>query len=109
MVSNLNQVNNLSQLEEYLVREFVEDYEDGLMSRRDLVGRVLHITGGVVATATILSALGVAPLSGAAAQEGTPPPQPTPTGPRSSISVAADDPHVQTEDITFGGNGASII
>ncbi len=108
-MSNLGQMNNLSQLEEYLVREFVEDYEDGLMSRRDLIGRVLHITGGVAATATILTALGVRPLSGAAAQEGTAPPQPTPTGPRSSVSVAADDPRIQAEDITFEGNGATIM
>ena len=100
-------MNNLSQLEEYLVREFVEDYQDGLLSRRDMVRRVLHITGGVAATATILSQLGVVRLTGpAAAQEGTPPP---PTGPRSPVSVAADDPRVLAEDITFEGNGATIM
>jgi len=100
---------NLSQLEEYLVREFIEDYEDGIMSRRDLVARVLHITGGVAATATLLTSLGVRPLS-AAAQEGTPPPQPTPTGPRSSVSVPADDPRVQSEDITFPAeDGATLM
>ena len=36
----------LSQFETYLVHEFVEDYVDGLMSRRDMMRRVLHITGG---------------------------------------------------------------
>jgi carboxymethylenebutenolidase len=96
----------LNQFETYLVHEFVEDYEDGVMSRRDMVSRVLHITGGVAATATVLSRLGVA-----AAQEGTPPPppQPTPTGPRSSVSVPADDPRVQTEEITFPGEGTTIM
>ena len=102
-------LSNLSQLEEYLVREFIEDYEDGIMSRRDLVGRVLHITGGIVATAALLSTLGVRPLS-AAAQDGTPPPMPTPTGPRSAVSVPADDPRVVVAEITFPAeDGATIM
>jgi len=40
--------------------------------------RVLHITGSVAATATVLTHYGVKPAS---AQEGTPTPRPTPTGP----------------------------
>jgi len=99
-------VKELNQFENYLVHEFVEDYEDGLMSRRDMVGRVLHITGGVAATATLLSRLGVKSVS---AQEGTPPPQPTPTGPRSTVAVPADDPRIQAEEISFEGNGATIM
>ena len=47
----------LSQFERYLVHEFVEDYVDGIMSRRDMMRRVLHITGGVAATATVLTHL----------------------------------------------------
>src|SRR5215204_4638963 len=96
----------LSQFENYLVHEFVEDYADGIMSRRDMVGRVLHITGGVAATATVLTQLGV---KSASAQEGTPPPAPTPTGPRSSVSVPEDDPRVTGSDVTFpGADGAEI-
>jgi carboxymethylenebutenolidase len=90
----------LSQFETYLVHEFVEDYVDGIMSRRDMMRRVLHITGGVAATATVLTQLGV---KAAAAQEGTPAPPPTPTGPRSSVSVAEDDPAITASDITFPG------
>jgi carboxymethylenebutenolidase len=96
----------LSQFENYLVHEFVEDYVDGIMSRRDLMRRVLHITGGVAATATVLTQLGV---KSAAAQEGTPPTAPTPTGPRSSVSVPEDDPRVTASDVTFpGADGAQI-
>ena len=40
----------LNDLETYLVHEFVEVYQDGLLSRRDLMRRVLHIAGGVGAT-----------------------------------------------------------
>lgn len=51
----------LSHVEDYLVHEFVDDYVDGVMSRRDMMRRVLHIMGGVAATATILTQLGVKP------------------------------------------------
>src|SRR5215210_9013661 len=96
----------LSQFENYLVHEFVEDYVDGIMSRRDMVRRVLHITGGVATTATVLTQLGV---KSASAQEGTPAPVPTPTGPRSTASVAEDDPRVTAADVAFpGSDGAQI-
>jgi carboxymethylenebutenolidase len=97
----------LSQFENYLVHEFVEDYVDGIMSRRDMVSRVLHITGGVATTATILTHLGV---KSAAAQEGTPAPPPTPAGPRSSVSVPEDDPRISGADVTFpGADGGEIM
>ncbi len=97
----------LSQFENYLVHEFVEDYVDGIMSRRDMMRRVLHITGGVAATATVLTQLGV---KSADAQEGTPPPPPTPTDPRSSVSVAEDDPSIAVEEVTFpGADGDEIM
>jgi carboxymethylenebutenolidase len=100
-------VRELSQFETYLVHEFVEDYVDGIMSRRDMMRRVLHITGGVATTATLLIQLGVEPAS---AQEGTPAPAPTATGPRSSVSVEEDDPRITAEEITFpGGDGAEIM
>jgi carboxymethylenebutenolidase len=91
-------VRQLSQFETYLVHEFVEDYVDGIMSRRDMVRRVLHITGGVATTATLLTQLGVKPVS---AQDGTPTPPPTPTGPRSTVSVPEDDPRISASEITF--------
>lgn len=96
----------LTQFENYLVHEFVDDYVDGIMTRRDMMRRVLHITGGIATTATILTKLGVKPAS---AQDATPPPAPTPTGPRSPISVAEDDPRVSGGDITFpGADGADL-
>ncbi len=96
----------LSQMETYLVHEFVEDYVDGLMSRRGMMRRGLQITGGGAAPGTVLTQLGV---KSASAQEGTPAPPPTPTGPRSSVSVAEDDPAIATSDVTFpGADGEEI-
>jgi carboxymethylenebutenolidase len=92
----MSPIDQLNPMQQYLVHEFVEDYEDGILSRRDMLGRVLHITGGVAATATVLTALGVE----AAGAQGTTPAVP---GPRSPLSVAADDPRVVASDIAFDG------
>src|SRR4051812_37982771 len=40
-------VDALNPMQRYLVTEFVDNYEDGLMSRRDLLERVYRITGSV--------------------------------------------------------------
>ena len=97
----------LTDLQRYLIHEFVEDYRDGLLSRRGMVRRVLHITGSVGATAALLSALGVTPMTrAAAAQEATPA---GPNGPQSPLSVAADDPRVAVEEIAFPApDGATV-
>ena len=54
-------VDALNPTQRYLVTEFVDNYEDGLMGRRDLLERVLRITGSAAAAAGTLLALGCAP------------------------------------------------
>ncbi len=92
----------LNRFQRFLVHEFVEDYQDGLMARRDMVHRVLHITGSAAAAATMLTRLGV-DAAGAPAQGQ---PMPTPPAPRSPLTVPEDDPTVVAETITFEGKGA---
>jgi carboxymethylenebutenolidase len=99
----MSPLDQLSPMQRYLVHEFVEDYEDGLMSRRDMISRVLYITGGVGAAATVLTSLGV---QAAGAQGATPPP---PDGPQSPLTVAEDDPRIAHSEITFpGGDEAKV-
>src|SRR5262245_30913991 len=106
----------LNDLQMYCVEEFIENYHEGLLTRRDLVRRVLAITGGVATTATLLLSLGCAP---------TPPPTPTAAPPtaapataatsgqaaagagqaRSPLSVKPDDPAIVAADVTFPGEG----
>lgn len=74
----------LNDLQMYCVEEFVEDYRDGYLSRRELLRRVLAISGGMATTATLLLTLGCAPTSptsatpanSAATAEPTPVPPP---------------------------------
>lgn len=108
--TELDRYRELSQMQRYLVHEFIDDYHDGVMSRRDMVRRVLHIAGGVAATATLLTTMGVPTAS---AQDATPAPgapsMATPTAPRSPLSVPDSDPRVSTATVTFpGGDGATI-
>jgi carboxymethylenebutenolidase len=95
----------LSQMQEYLVNEFVDDYNDGLMPRRDMMKRVLHIMGSAAGAATILTSLGVRAEDAMAAQS-TPA---TPSEPVTSpLSVPEDDPAVSAKDIEFDSGGVSI-
>jgi carboxymethylenebutenolidase len=95
----------LGQVERYLIHEFIEDYEDGLLTRRGLIRRVIGITGGVAAAATVLTGFGVKPVLVASAQEATP----APIAPQSPLSVAADDPRIAGESVSFEGNGTTLL
>jgi carboxymethylenebutenolidase len=97
----------MNQFEEYFVREFVEDYRVGHMSRRDMMKRVLYITGGVASAAALLGSLGVPTV---ALAQTAPAPAPAPNPP-SPISVPADDPSVATQWISFTNpdDGATIM
>lgn len=90
----------LNQMQRYLVHEFVEDYQDGLLSRRDLIAKIGYIAGGTAAAMIILERFGI---SEASAQETTT--TPTASGPQSSYSVPEDDARVSAADITFDSNG----
>jgi carboxymethylenebutenolidase len=99
----------LNQYQEYLVHEFVDDYQDGVLSRRDMVGRVLHITGGVAAAATMLTSLGVRAAD--AMNQATPGPGASTAvagEAKSPLSVPPDDPSVQSTDIQFPNGDATI-
>src|SRR4030088_507295 len=86
----------LNNLQAYMVHEYVADYNTGHLSRRDLVRRVLNITGGLGSTATLLLALG---CSQAAAP---------PTSPPGGSGCAAQAPR-RVGRITGGESGRLAI
>lgn len=57
----------LNQMQWYLGEETVEDYQDGLISRRAMLKRLIVICGGSAAAATVLAACGVPPAAPPAA------------------------------------------
>jgi carboxymethylenebutenolidase len=102
-------VRRLNPAQHYLVTEFVENYEDGVLRRRDLLERVLRITGSAAAAAGTLLALGVPPAFAdpRAAADFAPPAQ---TGPTSPLSVPADDPAVRGGSLSVRAfDGATLL
>jgi carboxymethylenebutenolidase len=70
-------------LPDYLVGEMVEHYQAGELSRRDLLRRVLLITGSVTASATALAAAGCSPTAA---------PAPVTPAPTTAPAVQATQP-----------------
>lgn len=95
----------LNQFQNYLVHEFVDDYQDGVMSRRDMIARVLHITGGVAAAATMLTTLGV---RAADANEPMKLARQGASTPQSPLSVPEDDLAIITSEIRYDSGGVAI-
>jgi len=101
-------VTQLSPSAGYLVGEFVENYEDGAMARRDLLERVLRITGSAATAASVLLALGVKPAHADPLASASFQAQP-PSAPMSPFSVPEGDPSISTADVTFPSGGATML
>ena len=101
-------VEKLRPDQHYLVAEFVDNYQDGVMSRRDMLERVYLIAGSAAAAAATLLALGVKPaFADPLADAAFAPPQQT--GPMSPLSVAANDPAIIAGPITFRSGTDTIM
>ena len=96
----------MNEFQQYFIHEFVEEYKEGHMSRRDMMRRVLYITGGVASTAALLSSMGV-PTALAA------PPEVITYAPLadSPLSVSESDPGISAQWVTFPNpvDGATIM
>jgi carboxymethylenebutenolidase len=108
----------MTDLERYVLEEHIEDFNDGMISRRELLRRVTLMTGSLAATLALLEALGcgsqpanapAAPTSRASSNAqafATPPAQPTTDG----ITVQPTDPRIKALSIAVkGGDGAALI
>jgi carboxymethylenebutenolidase len=118
----------MHEMQRYLVEEFAEEYLEGRMKRRDLLRRVLLMTGSAAVTASALSVLGVrsraaeaaAPIrprplqpagpvpAGVLAQmqadPGAPPPQQT-----TDNVVDPNDPEIMAGMVSFGGAAGDLF
>ncbi|MBK8833855.1 MAG: hypothetical protein IPO29_03030 [Anaerolineae bacterium] len=121
-------VEQLTEMQRYLGEETVEDYQEGHISRRRMIGRLIAIcgTGGAAA---LMTACGVAqppptvaptavpptavPTAAAvatkpAAPTNTPAPAATPSGGRGPLTVAANDPDVDGKMVPYKGDTEMI-
>ena len=121
----------LNETQRYFVEEHYEDWQDGHISRRELLRRVTLIAGSAAAATTILAACdtragagGVAPPTPAGTTTGggatptgtagfvaagpyaTPPAQPTTDG----VTVKPDDPRISvSQPAVKGADGADLM
>jgi carboxymethylenebutenolidase len=108
----------MTEFERYVIEEHVEDFNDGLISRRELLRRVGLITGSVATASALLVTMGcstqptgtpVAPSSRTTSAQpnfATPPAHPTANG----ITVREDDPRIRVQPLPVTGtDGATLI
>jgi carboxymethylenebutenolidase len=109
----------MTEFERYVVEEHVEDFNDGLISRRELIRRISLITGSATASVALLSAMGCsitspgsqppAPTSrstSSAQDFATPPAQPVADG----VTVKENDPRITVATLDVkGADGAPLI
>ena len=109
----------MTDLERYVVTEHVEDFNDGIISRRELLRRVTLITGSMAATLTVLEVMGCGaepsgtPAAPVSRSSSTPQPYATPpatpTG-ADGVTVKPDDPRIKVETLAVKGqDGADLI
>jgi carboxymethylenebutenolidase len=123
----LDPLDSLNVYQRYFVEEFAEDYKDQHLSRRELLRKVLYVTGSVPLAASVLVALGcgdssgdkaaatstpgatrpaggatAAPGGAATALPGTPP---APTG--AGVTVQPTDPAIEARNVSFPGKATS--
>jgi len=119
-----------NSLKQYLIDEFVEDYQEGRLTRRDALKSIAAVTMSLTLANCILAACAPAqpsPTSPPAATvapttQPTSPPAPTSTPAAttaptnapsatdsSSLNVSADDPSIQAASVQFPSQAATIM
>jgi carboxymethylenebutenolidase len=108
----------MTEFERYIVEEHVEDFNDNLISRRELLRRVSLVTGSLAAAVTLLEAMGCGsepttnstptPRSGSPGVQlyAMPPASATTDG----ITVTLDDPRIRVDTLrVMGQDGVALI
>lgn len=107
----------MNEYQSYLIQEFADEYQEGHMSRRQLLRRAVLIMGSVPLGLSALAAVGCGDDDDDEAEAtkaaNTPEPPLTLT-PTAGVSVAAGSPTVaggtvQTSDVKFKGPGSDLL
>ena len=121
----------LNETQTYFIEEHIEDFRDGLITRRELVRRVSLIAGSAALASTILAACDLSPRGGAGGVSATPGtsvgggasptataglvaagPYATPPGQATTdgVTVKPDDPRISVSKPSVkGADGADLL
>src|SRR5712692_345880 len=96
----------MNQFQRYLLDEFVEDYREGQMSRRDFVMKVIGVSGGLAAAMGLFGSVGLSAAEVAAAQAA---PREAQAGPN-PVTISPDDPDIMVMDVSFPtADGSTLL
>jgi carboxymethylenebutenolidase len=96
----------MNQFQRYLLDEFVDDYRDGRMSRRDFVMKSIGVSGGLAAAMTLFSSVG---LSAAEVAEAQAAPRLAQEGPN-PVTISPDDPDISVGNVEFPtADGSTLL
>ena len=94
-----------TSLRDYILEEFIEDFQEGEINRREALQRIAAITGSVAIASAILAACATpdeqaaSPTAGVqSATEGTP-----------GMTVSPDDPEVEANELEVPGDGVALM
>jgi carboxymethylenebutenolidase len=96
-----------ASLKQYLIDEFVEDYSEGRMSRREALSKLGYLTGSLVIANTLLAACAPPPTTAPTPTSQPPAPGASPTA--ASLSVSASDASIEASPVRFPGQGATLL
>ncbi len=98
-------LNDTQRLKRYLAEEMVEEYEEGRMSRRQMIQTVGRILGVAVVSPALLASLGCgSPEAGVEEQKAAPVPESGTDG----VTVEADDPDIEVSQVEVPGDEGTI-
>jgi carboxymethylenebutenolidase len=96
----------MNHFQRYFLDEFVEDFRDGRLNRRDFILRAIAVSGGLTAAAGLLRSLGLTDADVAAAQAA---PAASVLNQASAVTVLLDDPEIRVGTVGFPGlDGATL-
>jgi carboxymethylenebutenolidase len=117
----------MTDFKQYLLDEFVEDYQEGLISRREALKLIAGITGSVVLASSLLAACAppaqpaattlppepaastTAPTSVPTTPPATVPPTAEPTATTAVEPAAPSSGEIEAQEVQFEGNGATLL
>src|SRR5512139_729983 len=117
----------MTDFKQYLLEEFVEDYQEGLISRREALKLIVGITGSVALASSLLAACAppaqpaattlpaepaaptTAPTSVPTAPPTTVPPTAEPTATTAAESTVRPSGEIEARDVQFEGNGTTLM
>jgi carboxymethylenebutenolidase len=108
-------LDQLNVYQRYVVEEFADDYKEHELSRRELLRKVLYVTGSVPLAASVLVALGCGdsvddePAAPAATTAPTQAPATPPPASGPGVTVQPDDPAIEVREVRYSGPASEII